>query len=69
MRVAGYSLSTLLRDEEVVGFMKIDIDYAEHEIFTRNTEWADKVTCRGDSSATAERLRRSGSTPPPLPGQ
>lgn len=45
MQVAGYSLSTLLRDEEVVDFMKVDIEGAEHEIFTKNTEWADKVKC------------------------
>lgn len=45
LTVAGYSLDTLLADESVVDYMKVDIEGAEHEIFSRNTDWASKVRC------------------------
>ncbi len=43
MRVPGYSLSTLLANETTVDFLKVDIEGAEHEILSHNTEWASKV--------------------------
>ncbi|MGH1493706.1 MAG: FkbM family methyltransferase [Acidimicrobiales bacterium] len=43
--VTGHSLNTLLKDEIAVDYMKIDIEGAEGEILTVNTEWAAKVNC------------------------
>ena len=45
MVVTGLSLSTLLADEAVVDYLKVDIEGAEHEIFSHNTEWASKIRC------------------------
>lgn len=45
MVVTGMSLSTLLADEAVVDYLKVDIEGAEHEIFSHNTEWASKIRC------------------------
>jgi FkbM family methyltransferase len=43
--VKALSLNTLLEDETSVGYMKMDIEGAEGEVLSTNTEWAEKVQC------------------------
>lgn len=43
--VEAISLNTLLRDEPVVNYLKMDIEGAEGEVLSVATEWAEKVRC------------------------
>jgi FkbM family methyltransferase len=43
--VPARSLNTLLADEDAVDFLKMDVEGAEREILTRNTDWTRKVAC------------------------
>lgn len=45
LTVTGYSLQTLLADDDHVDYLKVDIEGAEHEILSNHTGWADKVGC------------------------
>ena len=45
IEVRGLSLDTLLAPYDAIDYLKVDIEGAEAEIFTRNTAWARKVRC------------------------
>lgn len=42
---SAWSLNTLLRNDQHVDFVKMDIEGAESLVLKRNTEWATKVAC------------------------
>lgn len=44
-RVLTYSLNDLLASDPRVDYLKVDIEGAEEQVFTANTEWAAKVRC------------------------
>lgn len=43
VRVGARSLNSLMADDDIVDFVKMDIEGAERQLLTRNTEWAAKV--------------------------
>lgn len=45
LTVQGYSLDTLLADDDRVDYLKVDIEGAEHEILSNRTGWAARVGC------------------------
>jgi FkbM family methyltransferase len=45
--VPAYSIESLRmrRDWSEIDILKLDIEGAEHELFSRNTDWLEKVNC------------------------
>lgn len=41
----AWSLNTLFENDELIDFVKMDIEGAEALVLTRNTEWSTKVAC------------------------
>ncbi|MDR6635542.1 FkbM family methyltransferase [Phyllobacterium sp. 1468] len=41
----AWSLNTLFKNDDLIDFVKMDIEGAEALVLTRNTEWSTKVAC------------------------